>query len=93
MANIECMAELAVSLCESVWAVYSTAPFHVRLLDPGEEQCFTGGLTLLALCGADIAWDIDVATTVEQILQPESIACAKCVEALRVIVHDAHRVT
>ncbi len=60
--------------CEPVWAT-GTSRQHIRMLNPGEGRVFGGGLTLPALCGLEVAWDLDL-----DVIDPlaDSRVCKDC---------------
>jgi hypothetical protein len=73
---------LPLAFCEPVWAS-SSSYWHLRLLDPGEEMRFGGGLTKPALCGGEVAWDVD--STVTRASLDDAHICPKCREAAKTI--------
>lgn len=76
-----------VAFCEPVWASGSSA-WHLRLLEPGEEKKFGGGLTKPSLCGREVAWDLDTVVT-PTIAAENERTCRDCLQAYGLLVRTA----
>jgi len=65
------------AFCESVHAT-STSPWHIRkLTDKG--MMTGGGADTKALCGREVAWDVECEICPLVLIQPD--VCGKCVTA------------
>jgi len=65
------------AFCESVHAT-STSPWHIRkLTDKG--MMTGGGADTKALCGREVAWDVECEIEPLVLIQPD--VCGKCVTA------------
>jgi len=68
---------MTFSFCETVWAT-GTSPWHIRrLTDVGRKP--GGGADTPALCGRQVAWDLEVEITEHHL----GHACQACVAAYR----------
>lgn len=61
-------------------SVFKDSRRHIR---PTEQREATGGMTLLALCGTEVLYDIDGAVTADAL--ELSSMCARCAEGARVL--------
>ena len=68
---------MSMSFCERARAG-SQSQWHLReLTDKG--RCLGGGADTKALCGAEVAWDLDVEITPFHL---RNNACLKCMDAI-----------
>lgn len=73
------MKTIQFSFCETATAT-SSSPWHIRQLTEKGPK-FGGGADSPALCGRQVAWDIDVPVAWQEM----DHCCHKCVESLRTL--------
>ena len=67
-----------VSFCETIHAT-GTSPWHIRnLTDKGRK--LGGGADTAALCGREVAWDLEVEVSPQQLGDG---VCSKCADEFR----------